>query len=110
MAQMSGGERWGARSAARNVPCRGFLHRNPATTRFNPFPSNSASTTPAPSVPTEVPVPPPPALAALVEGMELRNKSVPGVRGNGRGMAYGKLYFRGQKSVTMWRRIASDNE
>lgn len=56
------------------------------------------------------PSPPPPALAALVEGMELRNKSVPGVRGNGRGMAYGKLYFRGQKSVTMWRRIASDNE
>lgn len=46
----------------------------------------------------------------LEKGLEPRNKSAPGGRGNGRGKAYGELYFRGQKSVTMWRRIASDNE
>lgn len=46
----------------------------------------------------------------LEKGMEMWNKSLVGRQGTVRGKAYGELYFRGQKSVTMWRRIASDNE
>lgn len=46
----------------------------------------------------------------LAKGMEPQNKSLAGRQGTGREKAYGELYFRGQKSVTMWRRIASDNE
>ena len=53
---------------------------------------------------------PVPLEPGLEKGMKTWNKSLAGRQGTGRGKAYGELYFRGQKSVTMWRRIASDNE
>lgn len=52
----------------------------------------------------------PTAALEPANGMKMWNKSLVGRQGTVRGKAYGELYFRGQKTVTMWRRIASDNE
>lgn len=136
MAQLPPGRWWGAGGSPHApYPYQGSIYLDlpsssekpevsPSQTHVNTFSGNKHSawapglssagvhlTLTASFIPTEsssfCPALPEPG---LVKGMELQNKSPAGRQGTGRGKAYGELYFRGQKSVTMWRRIASDNE